>query len=170
MAVSIYTWHKAKYINLEIANAMVNSSLISGLGWFALFITTLQIAIGTSVRETVDAVITTFPSLPRNQWVAQLGQILDYHRDFAILTLIVNVGLYFLILKKYKKTVSILNCLTGVLALIVTQSLVGAMLSYWSLPPIAQASHIFLASLLFGLQFYIVLLIGQRPSIKYTLA
>jgi len=31
------------------------------------------------------------------------------------------------------------------------------LLSYWSLPPFAQAAHILLASLIFGAQFYLML-------------
>ena len=33
----------------------------------------------------------------------------------------------------------------------------GIALSYWDLPPFAQAAHIVLASLLFGAQFYLLL-------------
>jgi cytochrome c oxidase assembly protein subunit 15 len=88
----------------------------------------------------------------------------------AILTLIVNLGLYYLISKMYKKGNAVFNYLKGVLLLILAQIVIGAILSYLGLPPIAQASHILLASLLFGAQFYLVLLIGQKPFVNYTIA
>jgi hypothetical protein len=37
------------------------------------------------------------------------------------------------------------------------QIVTGVVLSYWMLPPFAQAAHILLASLVFGAQFYLLL-------------
>jgi cytochrome c oxidase assembly protein subunit 15 len=44
-----------------------------------------------------------------------------------------------------------------VLLMIMLQIVAGILLSYWSLPPFAQAAHILLASLIFGAQFYLML-------------
>ena len=170
LAISIFTWHRAKSRELNDATENVKSNLLKFVSILALLITTLQIAMGARVRETVDAVINAFPSLPRNQWIAQLGDVLNYHRDMALLTLIVNIGLYLLIFKNYRKGNIVFNYLNGVLILIVAQFIVGVILSYFSLPPIAQASHILLASLLFGAQFYLMLLTSQKPFIDYSIA
>jgi len=45
--------------------------------------------------------------------------------------------------------------------MIMLQIVTGILLSYWSLPPVAQASHILLSSLIFGAQFYLVLNLYQ---------
>jgi cytochrome c oxidase assembly protein subunit 15 len=42
------------------------------------------------------------------------------------------------------------------------------LLSYWSLPPMAQAAHVILASLIFGAQFYLMLNLYQTASIRGT--
>jgi len=44
-----------------------------------------------------------------------------------------------------------------ILLMIMLQIVTGILLSYWSLPPFAQATHILLASLIFGAQFYLML-------------
>lgn len=46
-----------------------------------------------------------------------------------------------------------------VLLLIVLQIVTGLILSYLALPPFAQALHILLATLVFGAQFYLLLLL-----------
>jgi cytochrome c oxidase assembly protein subunit 15 len=38
-------------------------------------------------------------------------------------------------------------------------------LSYFALPAVAQAAHIFFASLMFGAQFYLMLLLKKREVI-----
>jgi cytochrome c oxidase assembly protein subunit 15 len=170
LAISIYTWHKAKFKELSTSLEIIKSKLLYCTSILALIITTFQIAIGTRVRESIDAIIDAFPSLPRNQWILQLGHILNYHRDMAILTLLVNLAVYFLISKFYKKDNVVFNYINGVFILIISQIIVGSILSHLALPPIAQATHILLASLLFGAQFYLVLLIGQKPLVNYKIA
>jgi cytochrome c oxidase assembly protein subunit 15 len=44
---------------------------------------------------------------------------------------------------------------------LLAQLVLGISLAYFALPPVAQALHIFFASLLFGAQFYLVLALGK---------
>jgi len=171
LAVAIYTYHAAKYLDF---NNSVSSPFKLGIKILALIsflITIIQISLGATVRETVDFVVTTYPNLARNLWVAKIGESLSYHRDLALLILLVNVWLFYLILQtsknNNKKIVKFLNI---TIILIVLQVIVGIVLSYFSLPPTAQALHILLASMLFGSQFYVLLLIYKKPFIKYTIA
>jgi cytochrome c oxidase assembly protein subunit 15 len=41
------------------------------------------------------------------------------------------------------------------------QLVLGISLAYFALPPVAQALHLVFASLLFGAQFYLVLVLGK---------
>jgi heme a synthase len=170
LAVSIYTYHSAKFKNLDNVACIPLKIGVKLLAILSLLITIFQITLGTTVRETVDFIVTTFPALTRSNWVAKIGGSLNYHRDLALLILILNAGLYLLVLQNFKRKSKIVKYLNITLILIVLQMLVGGVLSYLSLPPAAQALHILLASLLFGAQFYLVLLLWQKPFINYTLA
>jgi cytochrome c oxidase assembly protein subunit 15 len=46
------------------------------------------------------------------------------------------------------------------------QIVTGVLLSYWALPPYAQALHIVLASLVFGAQFYLMLNLYRSINVK----
>lgn len=170
LAIAIYTYHTANFKNFNnvVTKAIPKAPKIISL--ILLLITIYQIALGTHVRETVDFVVTSFPALSRSSWVSKIGESLNYHRDLALLILILNAGLYWLILQSINNKSKIAKYLNITLILIVLQMAVGAVLSYFSLPPIAQALHILLASLLFGAQFYFVLLVNQKPFINYTIA
>lgn len=170
LAVAIYTYHTAKFKSLDnVATKPVTIGL-KFLSIVSLVITVMQITLGTRVRETVDFVVTSFPNLSRGNWVAKIGESLNYHRDAAILILMINAGLYLLVLQSYKYKSKVIKYLNYILILIVLQMIVGGFLSYLSLPPTAQALHILFASLMFGVQFYFVLLINQKPFINYTLS
>jgi cytochrome c oxidase assembly protein subunit 15 len=169
LAIAIYTYHHAKSTSLNNVSIIRFNIGVKLFAFLLLIITIYQIALGTHVRETVDFVVTSFPSLTRNNWVAKIGESLNYHRDLAVLILVLNAGLYLLVLQTVKRNSKIVKYINITLILIVLQMLVGAVLSYLSLPPTAQALHIIIASLLFGAQFYVVLLSLQKPFINYTI-
>jgi cytochrome c oxidase assembly protein subunit 15 len=50
--------------------------------------------------------------------------------------------------------------------MIMLQMVTGILLSYWSLPPAAQAAHIVLASLVFGAQFYLMLNLYRSVNLQ----
>jgi cytochrome c oxidase assembly protein subunit 15 len=50
--------------------------------------------------------------------------------------------------------------------IIMLQIVTGVLLSYWALPPYAQALHIVLASLVFGAQFYLMLNLYRSINVK----
>ena len=75
------------------------------------------------------------------------------HKDIAILTTLINGLLYFFITKSLTDQ-RILQSVNYILVFLVLQIITGVALSYFALPPWAQALHILLATLLFSAQFY----------------
>ena len=80
----------------------------------------------------------------------------------AILVLVLNSVLFVMIRRHYQPNELAFRYGVYILLLVFLQILIGAVLYYLSLPPIAQAMHILLASLLFGAQFYLILLMGRN--------
>jgi cytochrome c oxidase assembly protein subunit 15 len=124
---------------------------------FALIISIVQIVFGTEVREKIDAVASHMQGGYREDWISNAGDIFFQHRDVAILVLIVNVMLYALIRKGFSRHSIHQQLMSFTFLMIMLQIVTGILLSYWSLPPFAQALHIILASLIFGAQFYLML-------------
>ncbi len=163
LAISIYGYHLAKVHNLP---KIQTKPVIKIIAVVAILLTVIQITLGTEVRERVDAVADHFQGSYRSQWVAKVGEMFNSHRDLALLVVAINVALYALLRRTFSRHSMQQQFMSFVFLMIVLQVGVGIALSYAALPPVTQASHIVLASLIFGAQFY--LLLNFTRSAKYT--
>lgn len=161
LAMSIYTYQDLKYWRNEVKLTEKVDYLFKFALVISLLISIIQITIGTEVRETVDAVQSQFPELKRGEWLLETGRIFSYHKDVAILTLIVNLYLGYKVWKE--KWGGIIRRFTNyIMTVLGLQILTGIALAYFALVPWAQATHILFAVLLFSAQFYLLLLQGKK--------
>jgi cytochrome c oxidase assembly protein subunit 15 len=158
LAICIYTYHVARISGKATAGS---SPLVYIITLAALFVSILQIAFGTEVREKIDAVANHFQGGYRKDWITNAGEIFQHHRDMAILVLILNVALFVLIRKGFNRHSIQQQLMSFTFLMITLQIVTGILLSYLALPPVAQAAHIVLASLIFGAQFYLLLNLFQ---------
>lgn len=156
LAISIYTWHKVKSLQVEKANMQV-SSFIKIITFLALVFDVVQITIGTEVREKIDEYAAKLNGDNRQNWVNGAEKILFDHKNMALAVIVINIILYLILRKHFEKSSIQRQLMSISFIFIMLQVLAGVTLSYWNLPPIAQALHILLASLLFGTQFYLLL-------------
>jgi cytochrome c oxidase assembly protein subunit 15 len=122
-----------------------------------LALSILQITFGTEVREKIDAVAGHLEGSYRDSWTSKAGEIFTQHRDMAMLVLVINIVLYALIRRTFSRHSIQQQLMSFAFLMLMLQIVTGIVLSYWALPPYAQASHIVLASLVFGAQFYLLL-------------
>ncbi|WP_184544526.1 COX15/CtaA family protein [Mucilaginibacter sp. FT3.2] len=163
LALCIYTYHLARvYGN----NKLNTSPAIYIITLIALALSVLQITFGTEVREKIDAVATHFQGGYRDNWIKNAGEIFTHHRDMAILVFIINVALYALVRKRFNRHSIHQQLMSFNFLMIMLQIVTGILLSYWALPPVAQAAHILLASLIFGAQFYLLLNLHQSVNVR----
>jgi cytochrome c oxidase assembly protein subunit 15 len=163
LAISIATYHLAKVYGKYKLNV---NPLIHIVTLLALILSIVQIAFGTEVREKIDAIASRLQEGYRGDWVNDAGAIFFQHRDVAILVLLVNVVLYALIRKGFGKHSLQQQLMSFTFLMLILQIVTGILLSYLSLPPMAQAAHILLASLIFGAQFYLMLNLYQSVNMQ----
>jgi len=163
LALSISTYYMAKVYNKKSISINPIVNVIALLVWI---LSIIQIAFGTEVRERIDEVANRFQGGYRESWVATAGNIFLQHRDIAVLVLIGNVVLYALIRKTFSRHSVQQQIMSFTFLMIMLQIVTGVLLSYYSLPPYAQAMHIVLASLIFGAQFYLLLNLNKSVSLQ----
>ena len=117
----------------------------------ALILTLVQIILGTDVREHVDIVVKT--GAPEIMWLQNPSLVFYIHRSFSIIVLAMNA--YLLYLNKqsnlgYSKT-------KWIMYLLVVEIASGIAMYYLDFPFGTQTIHLVLATLLFGVQFYLFL-------------
>jgi len=162
LAIGIYTYHLALTYNKQ--SNKVNGLVIT-IAIISLIISIVQIVIGSSVREEIDAVSNHLQGY-REDWINSVGAVFANHRTLAIGVLIINVILYGLIRKNYNRHSVPQQLMSFTFLMILLQIVTGVILSYWMLPPFAQAAHILLASLVFGAQFYLLLNLQKVAGVK----
>ena len=119
---------------------------------FGLFLTLIQIVLGTQVRQIVDEQAKLF-AYDKSMWLNDIPFVYEYHRTFSIIVISVNMAL-FLINKKLQLGNRYINY---VMLLLVLEIFTGASMFYFDFPFGTQTSHLVFASIIFGLQFYILL-------------
>ncbi|MVN21146.1 COX15/CtaA family protein [Mucilaginibacter arboris] len=155
LAISIYTWHQSKLLHLN--KKIKTKAFVLIITGAALILDIVQITIGTEVREKIDEYSGRLNGSFRQEWINGASKVLDNHKNLALIVIIVNVLLYLVIRKNFIKSSVQQQLMSASFVIIMLQAFAGAILTYWSLPPVAQIAHIILASLLFGAQFYLLL-------------
>ncbi len=162
VAISITTYHLARASDRPVLRVNILTYVITV---FALVLSIVQIIVGTEVRERIDAVATRLQDGYRSTWITNAGEIFVSHRDIALSVLVVNLALYALIRRGFNRHSIQQQIMSFSFLMVVLQIVSGVALAYLALPPVAQASHIFLASLLFGAQFYLLLNLYRSASL-----
>ncbi len=119
---------------------------------FGVFLTLIQIVLGTQVRQIVDEQAKLFV-YDKSMWLNDIPFVYEYHRTFSILVISINMAL-FLINKKLQLGNNYINY---VMLLLVLEIFTGASMFYFDFPFGTQTAHLVFASIIFGLQFYILL-------------
>ncbi|MFD0763514.1 heme A synthase [Mucilaginibacter lutimaris] len=163
LAISITTYHMAK---VQGRYKVERKPFIAIVTLLVLALSILQITFGTEVREKIDAVASHLEGSYRDSWVQRAGEIFAQHRDVALIVLVMNLVLYALIRKGFNKHSIQQQLMSFTFLMIMLQIVTGILLSYWALPPFAQATHIVLASLLFGAQFYLLLNLFSSVNVQ----
>lgn len=162
LAICIATYHLARASGRPALRVNTITYIITIA---ALILSIVQITIGTEVRERIDAVATRLQDGYRSTWITNAGKIFTDHRDLALLVLAVNLILYLLIRRGFNRHSIQQQIMSFSFLMVVLQIVTGIALAYLALPPVAQASHILLASLLFGAQFYLLLNLFRSASL-----
>lgn len=117
----------------------------------ALGLTIMQIVFGTQVRESVDTIVEA--GLPKEVWLQNPKGGFYTHRSFSILIVCANAFLFW----RNRKLNLGFTKMNWVITLLCVEILSGITMYYFNFPFGSQTIHIAMATLIFGLQFYLVL-------------
>ncbi|SDK28125.1 cytochrome c oxidase assembly protein subunit 15 [Pedobacter sp. ok626] len=164
LGILVYTYNYTHQLHKE-------ATIIMGkLGWLKILtigsvaLSVIQIVIGTEVREAIDAISKAMLYNGRHSWVSKVGDLFSYHRDLAMLVLIVNIIIYKIVKDKFNGKTIALRVGSSIGIVLIIQIVTGLLLSNFALPPYAQALHILFSTLLFSLQYYLYLLVYRTST------
>jgi len=148
VALQLYLIFKASSTVKNVQNSNSKFNLIIIL---ALALTIIQVVLGTTVREFIDHIAET--GAPKIMWLQSPKLSFYIHRSFSIVVLLTNCYLFY----TNRKLLLGFSKINWVMLLICFEILSGIIMSNFYFPFGTQTIHIVLASLIFGIQFYLVL-------------
>jgi len=119
----------------------------------ALTVTTVQIILGTQVRQFIDEQTILFGEHQPHLWLENPTILFYIHRTFSIAIVALNLYIGYRI---YQLSLG-LHKINWVIALLGLEIITGIAMNYFDFPFASQPLHLLWASLLFGVQFYLVL-------------
>ena len=152
LLIYLYIW--AKYFETfrrkigGKSRAILN---ITGLG--VLFLSLIQILLGTQVREAMDEVINVLGYGARGTWVSELGATFYVHRSFSIVVVAANLLWFYKIRQDSNSAMVLKRSAKWCLVLVGIELFTGILMAYFGVPPYAQPMHLTVAIALIGLQF-----------------
>tara|TARA_B110000285_G_C15142123_1_gene631556 strand:- start:3574 stop:4593 length:1020 start_codon:yes stop_codon:yes gene_type:complete len=146
IALLIYSIYISNNKTKNSLNDVVVKNLILG----SLLLSVIQVVIGTQVREFIDLQNELSGPENKNKWLALPDFYFYFHRSFSILILAINAYLYYITVKRKYNT----GLIKKICIVIMLEIIVGIIMYYGSFPLMSQPIHLFLATILFGYQFY----------------
>ncbi len=120
--------------------------------WISLILTLIQVVLGTQVRQFVDEELKSGIE-NESLWLSSPEWSFYFHRTFSFVVFFTNFFLYL----KNKKLHLGFDKINWVMALIFAEVFSGIAMYYLHFPFGSQAIHLVIASILFGVQFYLIL-------------
>ena len=141
---------------IHLANPKQNNitfnPMFRNILWVALILTLVQVVLGTQVRQFVDEQVKSGIN-ESSQWLNNPEISFYFHRTFSIVVFLANLFLY-LRNKRFNLGFGKIN---WVMLLLLAEIISGMAMYYIDFPFGSQAIHLVLASILFGIQFYMIL-------------
>lgn len=134
-----------------------SSATIPWLIGLVLLLSLVQLVLGTQVREQVDHIARVLGEGRREHWAGEFGRAFLAHRSFSIVILLANSALAVCVARATSSGSSLRRSVYVLMGIIVAEIVVGALLYYAGMPAVLQPLHLLLSALLFGAQFYILI-------------
>jgi cytochrome c oxidase assembly protein subunit 15 len=118
----------------------------------AIALSLIQVVLGTQVRQEVDMTIKSV-GYNKSLWMQDPTLTFYIHRTFSIIIFLVNLFLFI----KNRKGQFGYKKVNLIMLFIVLEIATGIAMFYFDFPFLSQPLHLVIATILFGIQFYVYL-------------
>ena len=153
VALLIYTIARSQQDSLRQLSTGDLPKKFNTVLWVAMLMTLVQIAMGTQVREAVDVI--AHANIDRQFWRDDFPIIFYIHRSFSSIILFTHLWLARKLYLAVDKDSLLFRTGFALLALVVLAIVAGISLDRLGVPALVQPLHLLLASLIFGVQFFL---------------
>lgn len=163
VGVLIYAIARSQ-VNVLKQRLFVKSRLMYLMLWLVILFTFAQTLLGTQVREMIDQISFNLNYLYREKWISQLDLSFYVHRSFSSIVLLVNLYLAYQLFRL--KDGYINKLLLLLVSLLVLEIVFGVIMVEYSIPAFLQPLHLVTATLIFGVQFFLLIIYHYAARYK----
>jgi cytochrome c oxidase assembly protein subunit 15 len=169
VALMIYTIARSQRASLSrIDNSRLPNKFKTVL-IAAMIMTLLQVMMGTQIREAVDFIAHQHSYIDRKYWRDDLPIIFYVHRSFSSIILFTNLWLIWQLRRSGARQNLLYRTGLALVSVIGVAIVAGITLDRLGFPPAAQPVHLLMASLIFGLQFFLYIGLGYAGKTPLAL-
>ncbi|MDT0675976.1 COX15/CtaA family protein [Autumnicola musiva] len=148
------------YISSERKREHFSKESFQKLLIIAVILTLVQVAIGTQVRHFIDEQVKTLGYGVEDLWLQNPDFTFYFHRSFSMLVLVINLLLWWQN-RKFQLNFSKVN---WIVFLVICEIATGIAMYNFDFPYLSQPLHLVIASLFFGVQFYMLMECLNAPK------
>lgn len=163
--VVLLTWIVLRVDNTAVRKLSHTGKIRATLA-ILLVLTIVQIIMGTQVRESVNEVARTLGENQREHWVAGLDWVFYAHRSYSIVVLLGHLYLMYLVYQNSGRNRNLIRGSGVLLVVIIAEIATGIIMAYWAIPRFAQPLHLIFATLAFGTQSYLLLMLSPPRTAR----
>jgi cytochrome c oxidase assembly protein subunit 15 len=123
--------------------------MVSVMALFLLGLTTLQILVGTQVREEIDEIAEITGHFNRSEWIVSLSSIFTLHKLFSLT--VAAVGAFIYLQRKQIAATWFQKSAKAVGVVLLAEIGLGIVMTYAEVPRFAQSLHLLFSTILFCL-------------------
>lgn len=153
-------YSKSKGVNVDVPSK-VEYLLIIGL-----ILMSVQVVLGTQVREQIDQVATDLGFMLRGEWVERVGLNFLIHRSFSLVLLSVHLLYFFWAFKFTSRKTQISIWSQALIVLIILEIASGVGMAYFGIPAFLQPIHLLVGALIIGVQVILILQFKAQRKIR----
>lgn len=158
LAVLLYATFRAMSDRLGVSLSTKTRKTFLWISGIVLFLTMMQLVLGTQVREAVD-VAKNVMELPREGWIDTVGLLYDVHRSFSWLLVIFGVVLV-VYNRKLNAPGRLVNLGWIIAILIILQIFIGVGMEWFGIPGVLQVLHLVSVAVLICAELLYMLIAG----------
>ena len=162
----LYVHYRSYRLAYSIRPKTENAGSLYVILIIAFVLTSIQVVLGTQVREQVDLVASEFGNLFRLAWVDHLGNYFLVHRSYSIVILLVHILFIYKVYRCSFRNANIFWWSQMLLLIIFMEIVSGIAMSYFGIPAFLQPIHLLLGSLIIGVQFVVLLQLNDQKKIS----
>lgn len=157
----IYTITRSQQFTVEQQN---DDAYLKHIMIAVLIVSLFQTVSGTQVRENIDSLALIMGEQNRQYWVSKLGEWFSFHRTASFLSFILTVEMLRKFRKAFLRNSIVYKAALALLILISVQIFSGKILDNFGFPKQVQSIHLFVGSLIVGVQLFITILIFSKTK------